>query len=89
MKIVTAPSSNPKNGSNWRDLHQTDAHYSPCYIGEAKDQETANLFAAAPDLLAAVKALLRCQDIVCDESAGSTEAAVEMAQAAVRKAVGV
>ena len=55
MKTEQAPSSNKGNGSAWRDLHQTDASFSPAYIGEACNDEVAKLFAAAPDLLAALE----------------------------------
>ena len=55
MKITTAPSSNKGNGSSWRDLHQTDAEFAPTYIGEACNDDVAKLFAAAPDLLAALE----------------------------------
>jgi predicted deacylase len=89
MKITTAPSSNHKNGSAWRDLHQTDAEFSPAYIGEACNQETANLFAAAPDLLAAIEGLLNCSALCEDSAKPSTECAIENAQIAVRKARGI
>lgn len=55
-------SSNPKNGTAWRDIVSTGDHFSPSYVGEAMEQD-ASLIAAAPDLLAAVRGLLdyRCR----------------------------
>ena len=47
--IVTA-SSNPKNGTAWRDIVSMGSVFSPSYVGEACGQD-AFLFAAAPDLL--------------------------------------
>ena len=82
MKITTAPSGNPLNGSAWRDLHQTDAAFSPAYIGEACNQDTANLFAAAPDMLAA---LHRCIAALAANDAPNCEAAKD-ARAAIAKA---
>jgi hypothetical protein len=50
----TRPTSNPKNGTGWRDIVSTGTTYSPSYVGEALEHDAA-LIAAAPDLLAALK----------------------------------
>ena len=44
-------SSNPKNGTAWRDIVSLGGEFSPAYVGEALDKDAA-LMAAAPDLLA-------------------------------------
>lgn len=48
------PTSRPGNGSAWRDIVSVGVPYSPCYVGEALERD-AYLFAAAPDLLAALE----------------------------------
>lgn len=52
------PSSNPHNGSAWRDIVSTGTEFSPAYVGEALDRD-ARLIAAAPDLLAALEYITR------------------------------
>lgn len=52
---AVAPSSNPANGSGWRDIVSTGGEFSPAYVGEALAQDAA-LIAAAPGLLALVRA---------------------------------
>lgn len=47
---IIAPSSKKGNGTGWRDIHSTGAVFSPCYVGEALEQD-AHLIAAAPELL--------------------------------------
>lgn len=49
-------SSNPKNGTNWRDIVSLSGQFSPSYVGEALEKD-AHLIAAAPDLLEALKQL--------------------------------
>lgn len=44
------PSTNPKNGTNWRDIVSTGGEFSPAYVGEAQEAD-ARLMAAAPELL--------------------------------------
>ena len=51
--LVVAPSSKPGNGTLWRDIHSVDGAFSPAYVGDALESD-AVLFAAAPDLLAAL-----------------------------------
>ncbi len=46
------PSSNPRNGTAWRDIVSHGTPFSPSYVGEALEQD-ARLIAAAPDLLEA------------------------------------
>ena len=55
--LVVAPSSKPGNGTLWRDIHSIDGHFSPSYVGEAIEAD-AILFAAAPDLLCVLRAVL-------------------------------
>lgn len=50
-------SSNPKNGTDWRDIVSLGTEFSPSYVGEALEQD-AQLIAAAPDLLAALEDLI-------------------------------
>ena len=50
------PSSNPRNGSNWRDIVST-GYFSPYYVSEAQEHD-ASLIAAAPELLGAAKDLI-------------------------------
>lgn len=67
-------SSNPKNGTAWRDIVSLGGEFSPAYVGEALDRDAA-LIAAAPDLLNALKMVLddpnaldgrpRTYEIVC------------------------
>ncbi len=50
---AVAPSSNPNNGSDWRDIVSGKwGEFSPTYVGEAMEKD-AHLVAAAPELLAA------------------------------------
>jgi hypothetical protein len=55
---IVAQSSNPKNGTGWRDIVSTGCVFSPCYVGEAMEQD-AHLIASAPELLEAAKAALQ------------------------------
>ena len=51
-RLEVRPSSNPKNGTDWRDIIALDTHpYPGTYVGEAMVHD-AELFAAAPALLA-------------------------------------
>lgn len=52
--LLVAPSSNPKNGTLWRDIVSTEGPFSPSYVGEALEDD-ARLFAAAPRMLDALK----------------------------------
>jgi hypothetical protein len=45
------PSSNPRNGSAWRDIVSMGQEFSCSYVGEALEQDAA-LIASAPALLA-------------------------------------
>lgn len=51
---IVQPSSNPRNGTAWRDIVSTGQEYSPSYVGEALERD-AYLIAAAPELLGALK----------------------------------
>jgi hypothetical protein len=53
-KWFVAPSSNLKNGTEWRDILE-DSEFGPMYVGEAFESN-ARLMAAAPDLLAIAQA---------------------------------
>lgn len=50
------PSSNPENGTGWRDIVSMGGAYPGSYVGEALEQD-ASLMAAAPDIYEALKAL--------------------------------
>jgi hypothetical protein len=64
---IVTPSSNPQNGTGWRDIVSNGCVFSPCYVGEALEQD-AHLIASAPDLLeAAKKALQWIKDTQPDE----------------------
>lgn len=77
-----AKSSNPGNGSNWQDIVADTTAYKMVYVGEAQDKDAA-LIAAAPDMYAALIAVLNVPDYDGPEAV----AALKAAQAAVRKAV--
>jgi len=51
---VIAPSSNPRNGTDWRDIYSNGTDYAPAYVGEALTKD-ADLICAAPDLLHAAE----------------------------------
>lgn len=51
--FVVRPTSRPGNGSEWRDIVSVGVPFYPCYVGEALARD-ADLFAAAPDMLAAL-----------------------------------
>jgi hypothetical protein len=51
------PSCRIGNGSAWRDILSDGTEFAPSYVGEALDKDAA-LIAAAPDLLAALRALM-------------------------------
>lgn len=48
------PSSNPKNGTAWRDIVSLGDTFAPSYVGEALEQDAA-LIAAAPEMIEALK----------------------------------
>lgn len=77
------PSSNPKNGTAWRDIVSTGCEFSPSYVGESLEQD-ARLIAAAPDLLAALEAFVaRAKQLN-----GIDTGPVAQASAAIAKATG-
>ncbi len=47
---VGEPSTNPGNGTAWRDIVSMGTPFAPSYVGEAQEQD-AELMAAAPRLL--------------------------------------
>tara|TARA_R110000868_G_scaffold391821_2_gene662115 strand:+ start:755 stop:1021 length:267 start_codon:yes stop_codon:yes gene_type:complete len=55
--LTVAPHSNPTIGSDWREIHAENGIYEPIYVGEAQEAD-AVLFAAAPELLAALELLM-------------------------------
>ena len=48
------PTTRPGNGTSWRDIVSTGTPFSPCYVGEALEQD-ASLITAAPRLLEALR----------------------------------
>lgn len=53
-------SSNPHNGSGWRDVLSTGAEFSPCYVGEGIEADAAYIAHAAnayPRLVEALRSL--------------------------------
>ena len=72
-------SSNPKNGTAWRDIVSTGDHFSPSYVGEALEQD-AHLIAAAPELLEALIGVVKVADRATKE--------FDKARAAISKAIG-
>ena len=48
------PTTRPGNGTSWRDIVSTGTPFSPCYVGEALEQD-ASLITAAPRMLTALK----------------------------------
>lgn len=51
---IVAPSSNPKNGTDWRDILSIGGKIKGSYVGEALEKD-AYLIAAAPKMLAALE----------------------------------
>lgn len=91
---AVAQSSNPKNGTAWRDIVSHGTTFAPSYVGEAMECD-AYLIAAAPDLLmACTHALAVCEaeaelrgDNDTDEYAGGAAGPVaDMLRAAIAKA---
>ena len=85
-------SSNPKNGTAWRDIVSLGGDFGPSYVGEALDVD-ARLIAAAPDLLAALEEIMgfspsfidgRTHYVKITPSAKS----IRQARAAIAKATG-
>jgi hypothetical protein len=48
------PSSNPHNGTGWRDIVSTGEAFGPSYVGEALQKDAA-LISSAPCLLEALE----------------------------------
>lgn len=78
------PSSNSNNGAGWRDIVSTGGEFSPAYVGEALEQD-ARLIAAAPDLLAALRAYVELEESAAPYSSSPMR---EHARAAIAKATG-
>lgn len=60
------PSSNPKNGTAWRDIVSTGCEFSPSYVGEALERD-AHLITAAPDMLKIIKGVLSHNEALKDQ----------------------
>ena len=79
--LLVAPSSKPGNGTLWRDIHSIGGAYSPAYVGEAIEAD-AILFAAAPELLAALIGMMnrygdKAPHPTCDASISARAAIVK------------
>lgn len=72
-------SSNPKNGTAWRDIVSTGDHFSPSYVGEAIEQD-ASLIAAAPELLAALRMVIAHDGRITGADWDTIRAAVDKAE---------
>lgn len=72
-------SSNPKNGTFWRDIVSTGGHFSPSYVGEAMEQD-ASLIAAAPELLAALRMVIAHDGRITGADWDTIRAAVDKAE---------
>ena len=89
---IVGPSSNPKNGTGWRDILSTGGEFSPAYVGEALEQD-ARLIAAAPSMLEALEALFR-ECVMIHRFGGdayngqAADDAVASARAAIAQAIG-
>lgn len=64
--------------------HDTGAHYRE--IAEARTDEDARLITAAPELLAACKAVLAWADAECMPQGGKNDGPWELLEAAIAKA---
>lgn len=90
------PSSNPKNGTGWRDIVSTGGAFSPSYVGEALARD-ARLIASAPDLLAALKLALSNLEKIAPRlspysgegcNADLADRAIDVIREAIAKAIG-
>jgi hypothetical protein len=54
---VVWPSSNPGNGTAWRDIVSIGTPFAPSYVGEGQERD-AELMAAAPRLLELLESVL-------------------------------
>lgn len=70
-KWEVRPSSNPKNGTGWRDIVSTGGAFSPAYVGEALEKD-ARLIAAAPEMLQALKKIYSDLAVKTDPVFGSS-----------------
>jgi hypothetical protein len=75
-------SSNPNNGSAWRDIVSIGSDFSPSYVGEALDKD-AYLISAAPDLFQALKGML---ELFADTADMEDYETVQFARQAIAKA---
>lgn len=63
---IVQPSSNPKNGTAWRDIVSTGQEYSPSYVGEALERD-AHLIASAPEMLKVLHSIISHNDALKSE----------------------
>lgn len=80
------PSSNPGNGTGWRDIVTTSGQYAPAYVGEAIE-ENARLFAATPDLLSALESCCDAIQRLAKESPDGVPIWASEAHGAARLAI--
>jgi hypothetical protein len=88
--LAIVPSSTPGHGTGWRDIVTTTGPYAPVYVGEAME-ENALLFAAAPDLLAALQSIATTAGLCAitfpnAPGNGDLQAIVREARSAIAKA---
>lgn len=84
--LTIAPTSNPKNGTEWRDLLE-ETPFGLAYAGEAR-AGLAPLLASAPELLAALEAIAAQFDGPLNDMAYRAHCD-HIARAAIAKAKGL
>ena len=80
---TVAASSNPRNGTKWRDIVSAGTEFCPSYVGEALERD-AHLIAAAPELLELCKTILLRLDVEHAERIAKGETAPHFICAALR-----
>lgn len=80
------PSSDPRNGSDWRDIVSLGTEF-PSYVGEAH-KDDARLIAAAPDMLAALRAIAGMRMDNRTDHAQLLALCVSTARVAIERATG-
>lgn len=64
--LVIGPSSNPKNGTGWRDILSTGAEFQPSYVGEALEADAQHIVHCVNSHDYLVAALVEIRDYAID-----------------------